>query len=169
MSVPFLITAPTLVRFLRLQSYLACLYAESVVHFIMDKLNMFLNASPILFSYARRLRASPTNTEKLLWSRLSKSQLGVRFRRQHPILSYVVDFYCHSKRIAVEIDGNIHDSAKHKTTDQIRSNDLRTFGIKVIRFRNEEVELDLDRVVNDIRREIERGSQHLDLSPPLLP
>ncbi len=71
------------------------------------KSNMFFNAH--VFSNARELRKNPTKTDEELWSRLRNNQLGVRFRRQHPVVKYVVDFYCHSHRLAVEVDGTIHN------------------------------------------------------------
>jgi cyclase len=76
---------------------------------------MFLGANPNLFAVAKELRLHETEAEKLLWSKLSHKQLGVRFRRQHPIYSYVADFYCHSCKLVVEVDGPIHDTEENKS------------------------------------------------------
>ena len=68
-----------------------------------DKL--FLGANKFLFDMAGQLRRDETKAEKLLWSKLRNKQLGVKFRRQHPLYSYIVDFYCHSHRLVIEVDG----------------------------------------------------------------
>lgn len=122
----------------------------------MGKPNMFLNAWGILFERARELRGRTTDAERILWSRLCKNQLGVKFRRQHPLHSYVVDFYCHSKRLAIELDGPIHDKSQHKFEDSIRTQELTLFGVRILRFKNEEVFRDLDRVVGAIKAVLEK-------------
>ena len=73
---------------------------------------MYLGAPAPLFRLAKQLRLEETAAEKLPWARLSRSQLGVKFRRQHPIYYYVADFYCHSHKIIVEVDGPTHDRKK---------------------------------------------------------
>jgi cyclase len=88
------------------------------------KHDMFLGAYPDLFWFAKRLRNHETKAEKILWSRLSNKQLGVKFRRQHPIHSYVADFYCHSHKLIIEVDGPIHDSVEHKLYDEKRTDML---------------------------------------------
>jgi len=110
------------------------------------KHDMFLGANPNLFAAAKELRLHETEAEKLLWSKLSHKKLGVRFRRQHPIYSYVADFYCHSHMLVVEIDGPIHETEENKSYDAFRTQGFREFDIKVLRFRNKEVLDDIERV-----------------------
>ncbi len=102
---------------------------------------------------ARELRRKPTPAEALLWSRLRRRQLGVRFRRQHAIDRFIVDFYCAEARLIVEVDGDVHDLQPER--DEVRQAILEALGYRVLRFRNEEVMHDLERVVEEIRREVE--------------
>jgi very-short-patch-repair endonuclease len=67
-----------------------------------------LNADPILLAHARELRHPQTPMEKKLWAKVRNKQLGIRFRRQHPEWRFILDFYCASARLAVEIDGDTH-------------------------------------------------------------
>ena len=101
--------------------------------------------SPALKERRRGLRNNCTETEKLLWEKLRKSQLGLKFIRQYSIGNYVVDFYCPQKKLAVEIDGEIH--IKNKIYDDYRTRWLDATGVKVIRFRNDEVEEDLESII----------------------
>ena len=76
---------------------------------IFSAAEFFYGASPEIFRIASELRKNMTDAEKLVWEKVRKKQiLGLRFRRQHPIDKYVVDFYCHSTRLVVEIDGGVH-------------------------------------------------------------
>ena len=116
--------------------------------------NMYLGAGPVIFDNARKLRNNPTETENLLLSRLANNQLGVRFRRQHPILTYVADFYCHACKLVVELDGAVHQSAWMKTNDSHRTKALNFYGIHLIRFSNAHVISDIEDVVEAIAKEI---------------
>ncbi len=112
-----------------------------------------------LFQFARHLRKFETNAEKLLWKELRKRKLnGVKFRRQHPLDSYIADFYCHEKRLVIELDGSIHNAGENKQYDDARSNDLNELGNRIIRFSNDEVEEGLEKVLEKIR-------EALDLTP----
>lgn len=111
---------------------------------------MFYNADPDIFKAAEWLRLNMTRAESLLWERLRRKQLGVRFKAQHPIGRFIADFYCHKKKIVIEIDGKIHE--KQKEYDEGREAEMEKFEIKVIRFNNEEIFQDLDRVVERIRK-----------------
>lgn len=115
---------------------------------------MFFNAHGRVFSNARELRKNPTKTEEVLWSRLRNNQLGVRFRRQHPVFKYVVDFYCHSHKLAVEVDGTIHNVNSIKENDLVRSEDLKSCGLKVLRFTNSQVTNDIENVIASILKEL---------------
>jgi len=92
-----------------------------------------------------------TPAEKKLWQRIRKQNLGVKFRRQHPINRYIADFYCHEARLIVEIDGGYHNDEDQIAYDMGRTRELEEFGIRVIRFTNEEVEMDVEDVLDRIR------------------
>lgn len=110
--------------------------------------SMFYNAKPDIFYKAKMLRNNMTKEESLLWSRLCNSQLGVRFKPQHPIDKFIVDFYCHSSKLAIEIDGENH--AYQKEYDQGRDAEIEKFGIKILRFSNADVNNNIEQVIRNI-------------------
>jgi very-short-patch-repair endonuclease len=94
--------------------------------------------TPEIISAARRLRQNLTPAEKILWQALKNRQLqGLRFRSQHPIESFIVDFYCPQHRLIVELDGDIYN--QQVEYDAARTEKLNQLGYRVIRFRNQEV------------------------------
>jgi len=113
--------------------------------------NKHQNATPRIFFYAHHLRQRTTEAENVLWEAVKGKQLGVRFRRQHPVQKYIADFYCHPALLVVELDGGYHDTEEQKIADQKRTDDLEDSGLKVIRFRNEEVLGNLEGVLDVIR------------------
>ncbi|MET2946686.1 endonuclease domain-containing protein [Vibrio owensii] len=102
-----------------------------------------------------QLRANMPKPEEVLWQRIRRKQLGVKFRRQHGIGRYIVDFYCAELNLVIEIDGDSHFSDEGKEKDTIRDAFLEALGIKVLRFTNEEVmkqtESVLERLFNLVR------------------
>ncbi len=113
--------------------------------------NMHLNASPEIFARANELRKRMTPSEKKLWEHLRKRKLlGLKFRRQHPTIKYILDFYCASLKICIEIDGKIHDGKYHEFYDQDRTNNLNEQGIEVIRFTNQQVLNDIENVLTEL-------------------
>jgi len=101
---------------------------------------------------AKQLRYTQTEAEQKLWSLLRNRQLkGKKFRRQHPIADYVLDFYCHECKLAVELDGEHHNQEEVKEYDVARTKFLNESGIKVLRFWNEEVVNDMDKVIERIK------------------
>jgi very-short-patch-repair endonuclease len=115
----------------------------------LDK-TMYFKATPEIMKNARRLRGNMTNSEKLLWDKLKGKQIcGLRFRRQHPIYIFIADFYCHEARLVVEIDGEIHNQLEEY--DDNRTSELEKFDIKVIRFKNSQIENDIEKVVFEIK------------------
>ncbi len=99
--------------------------------------------------FARKLRRNMTPAEKLLWQRLRANRLGGwHFRRQQIIDGFIVDFYCHQADLVIEVDGPIH--LHQRAADQRREEVLKTKGLRVIRFKNEEIESDLDLVCKRI-------------------
>ena len=115
----------------------------------LDK-TMYFNARPSTMEAARLLRKQTTQIEEILWEKLKGKQIfGLRFRRQHPIDLFIADFYCHKVRLVVEIDGEIHNYQREY--DIGRTAELEKFDIKVIRFSNEEVILDIEKVISKIK------------------
>jgi very-short-patch-repair endonuclease len=111
------------------------------------------NSSQELTQIVRELRKSPTLAEKKLWSALRNGQLdGVKFRRQHPVGGFIVDFYCPAARLAIELDGGVHLDSEQENYDRLRQNALSEVGVKVIRFWNSAVEGELDIVIQTIRK-----------------
>ena len=95
----------------------------------------------------RGLRAQPTDAERNLWYHLRAGRMqGFKWRRQHPLHPYVVDFYCHRLRLVVEVDGGQHDEA----VDSLRTAALETRGLRVLRFWNHEVLQQMDSVLDAI-------------------
>lgn len=99
--------------------------------------------------YARTLRQSQTPAERSLWACLRNAQLeGFKFRRQHPIGCFIVDFYCAQTKLVIEVDGDSH--AGQVEYDQARTDWLKSQGYHVIRFTNQEVREDISAVVQVI-------------------
>ncbi len=86
----------------------------------------------------RELRRSMTYCEKLVWQHLRKKQLGYRFLRQYSIDQFVIDFYCPELKLAIELDGDVHEIPEQKEYDIARQKYLETFGITFVRITNEE-------------------------------
>jgi very-short-patch-repair endonuclease len=97
-----------------------------------------MRASNPVQKRAKELRQCMTPAEQILWERLRDGRLsGFKFRRQHPIRSYIVDFYCAEARLIIEIDGGIH--LEQLESDALRTQELEAQGYQVIRFTNEQV------------------------------
>lgn len=117
-----------------------------------EKPGMHHDAQALLFQFARKHREKPTQAEAILWEVLSNKKLeGHKFRRQHPIGKFILDFYCHASKLAVEVDGGYHFTKEQAENDQNRTKVLESLGIHVIRFTNEQVLNQLSAVVEDIR------------------
>ncbi len=110
------------------------------------------NNSHLLIERAKEMRANPTDAEAALWSQLKGKKLGVKFRQQHLIGDYIVDFVCLDKKLIVEVDGKIHDFQIE--ADEERTVRLENDYYKVIRFKNEEVLGDIDSVLKKIEGEL---------------
>lgn len=109
-------------------------------------LGMHAGAKPEIFIFARKLRVTMTPEEKILWEFLRLKPLGFKFRRQHPFSRYILDFYCHRARLSIELDGKYHNLPDQKTRDNLRTKTIQEFGVKEIRFTNEEVNEDIETV-----------------------
>ena len=112
---------------------------------------LHLGADEEVFRKAHDLRHPMTEAEKLLWDKIRNRKLqGLKFRRQHPIHYYIADFYCHEKRLIVEVDGGIHTDEAVKEHDENRTAELDRLGITVIRFTNEQIFGQLEQVLKEI-------------------
>ncbi len=108
-------------------------------------------AAPDKLALARAMRMVPTPAEAALWSSLRDRQLGGwKFRRQHVIAGYIVDFYCAELRVAVEVDGGVHEG--RRADDRQRDESLARLGVRVVRFDNVEVLERLDEVLAQLAR-----------------
>jgi very-short-patch-repair endonuclease len=108
-------------------------------------------------------RNKATKAEAKLWRVIQHSQIeGKKFRRQHSVGYYILDFYYPEERLAIEIDGESHEKNESKLYDKSRTEYLDSMRIRVLRFKNEEVLNNLDSVTKQIRKSFE---PHL-LSPP---
>jgi very-short-patch-repair endonuclease len=116
--------------------------------------SMFFDAPPSVFEKAKLLRDNPTKTEILLWEFLRNKNLGVKFRRQHPINFFVVDFYCHERKLVIELDGEYHLKAGQKREDDFRDLELKELGLQVLRFSDNQVINNPNQVIEDIKHEI---------------
>jgi very-short-patch-repair endonuclease len=108
------------------------------------------------------IRKNPTQAENLLWQEIRNNKLGARFKRQYSIVYYVVDFYCASAKLAIELDGSVHKTKSNIEYDRFRTQYINSLGIKEIRFDNEIVINNMKLVLDKIKQslpspEIRRG------------
>ena len=102
-------------------------------------------------SKAKFLRRNQTPAEAKFWHMVRDKKIGgLKFRRQHPLGRFVVDFYCHELLLVVELDGNIHERKSVKMRDEIREQKIKELGLKVLRFSNEDVYFNLDLIADKI-------------------
>jgi very-short-patch-repair endonuclease len=95
-----------------------------------------------------------TPQERKLWARLRGKQLyGIKFRRQHPIDRFVLDFFCYEHSLAIEVDGHSHFEPDQQAYDGARTEWLNEHGIRVVRFTNREIDTNLEGVVCEIARQ----------------
>lgn len=111
---------------------------------------MFLGAVKRTFQQAEQLRNNMTVAEKTLWNYLKTKPMGLKFRRQHPISKYIVDFYCHALKLVIEVDGGIHNITTSLESDKVRQEYLEAEGLVFLRVTNEEIERDFASVVTKI-------------------
>ena len=109
-------------------------------------------AKPKIFERAQQLRKQTTEAEEKLWEQLRNRRFeGLKFRRQHPLNRFVADFYCHEKRLVVEVDGGIHNEKEVIERDEGREVDLQNFGLTIIRFTNEEIMTNMGEVLEKLK------------------
>jgi len=98
------------------------------------------------------MREEPTEAESALWRFISNERLGYKFRRQHIIDEYIVDFVCLNKRLIIEIDGKYHNEVNQCELDEQRTHKLTDLGYTVIRFTNEQVTCDIENTLLEIKK-----------------
>ena len=99
----------------------------------------------------RSLRQASTRTEEILWSFVRRNQReGIKFKRQYSVHGFVMDFYAPSVKLAIEIDGSIHDDRYRQAHDQWRQSEIEQYGIRFLRFSNQEILQSLDQVLASI-------------------
>jgi imidazole glycerol-phosphate synthase subunit HisF len=122
--------------------------------FVMKK-EMFYSAGPAIFQRAKELRNHPTDAERILWMHLRTRPKGYKFRRQHPIGNYIVDFYCHALKLVIEADGSIHELDAVIKADTERQSVIEKEGIKSIRFPNDLIMQDMNTIIEKINSMID--------------
>ena len=116
---------------------------------------IYFGAGPEMLRIAGDLRKSMTPAEKVLWKRLRNRKVkGFRFRRQHPIKDFIVDFFCYDAMLVIEVDGSVHDEINQSERDEQRTLILKRLGIKEVRFSNQEVINNTDPVIRKIEEEL---------------
>lgn len=106
---------------------------------------MIINNISKLRFFRKKLRHNLTPAEAKLWIYLKQSQLeGRKFRRQHSISGYILDFYCPTENLAIELDGEAHNTTQAQENDEMRDLFLLNYGIKILRFENKFIFSELD-------------------------
>jgi len=127
----------------------------------------------VLKENAKNRRKNPTEAENFLWKNLQNKQFeGYKFRREHIIGDFIVDFVCLAKQLVVEIDGGYHNEKNQQEIDKIRTEYLNDRGFKVIRFTNEDVLYNIEKTLESIKEKLQQNSNlqnftQVDLLPPL--
>ena len=106
----------------------------------------------ILKAYARENRRNATLAENVLWNELRNNNMGVEFLRQHIIGDYIVDVVSREEGLVIEVDGGYHSEPRQQEDDKVREEELEKMGYHIIRFTNEEVLNDIEKVTDQIER-----------------
>lgn len=118
-----------------------------------------IRGQPDYLDITRRLRSNMTGPEAPLWSRLRARQLqGLKFRRQHGIGPYIVDFYCPEQSLVIEVDGDSHADADQVVKDRQREQYLQSLGLRIIRYINDDIVKNLDGVLEDLAERLSSRS-----------
>ena len=121
--------------------------------------SFFYGAKAGIFKNARALKKNSTDSEKILWQQLRAKKLcGMKFRRQHAIKQFIVDFYCDKIKLVIELDGGYHNHPEIKEHDEGREFMLKELGLNIIRFTNDEVDSDIKTVLKKIEEYIKINS-----------
>lgn len=110
---------------------------------------------PVILARAREMRQPQTPAEATLWRNLRNRKLRYKFRRQHPIYRFIIDFYCAEAKLLIEIDGDSHLEKDQIEYDKVRTEYLEELGYKVIRFTNDDVRYNINAVIAKIIKVVE--------------
>lgn len=121
---------------------------------------------PLILARARELRQPQTPAEATLWRYLRNRNLKYKFRRQHPIYRFIIDFYCAEAKLLIEIDGDSHLEKEQIEYDKARTEYLEALGYKVIRFTNNDVRYTISAVVDKVISTVEKRIEELDTPHP---
>ena len=117
----------------------------------LQNIPLHAGAEPHQFKYARELRREMTEAEKVLWDHLrARRFFNLKFRRQHPILEFIADFYCHELKLVVEVDGKYHEEDDAAYYDSERTKELQRYGFTVVRFSNDQILSNVDGVLRQL-------------------
>lgn len=120
------------------------------------KTGMFHQAGHFIFERAKQLRNEMTPAETMLWMLVKEGIEGCKCRRQHPIGTYIVDFFCFRAKLIIEVDGSVHDDPAVAEHDKQRQEELESWGYKVVRYKNEEVINNAEAVLAEIRKTVQK-------------
>jgi len=107
-----------------------------------------------LLDRRKELRKNQTPQEEKLWWYLKDKRLGVKFRRQHSVGGYILDFYCKEKKLIVELDGEVHNTKEAREYDLVRDKFFRELDYTVLRFKNNEIEKNTKEVIKSIQKHL---------------
>jgi very-short-patch-repair endonuclease len=117
-----------------------------------DSASRYVN--PVILARAKELRRPMTPHEAKLWQRLRGKQFhAIKFRRQHPIYRFILDFFCYQHQLVIEIDGDSHAAPDQQLYDQARTEWLEQRGLRVIRFTNRDIDANIEGVLQEIARQ----------------
>ncbi len=103
-------------------------------------MSKLIHNNQILKERRKELRKKQTKAEEKLWFELRHEKLGYKFKRQHSIGGYILDFYCPQKKLIIELDGEVHDTKEAREYDAVRDKYFKELGYTTLRFLNREVE-----------------------------
>ena len=121
-----------------------------------------LRIHPSIRQFARELRQPQTAAESTLWRHLRNRNLGYKFRRQHAIQSFIIDFYCAEVKLCIEIDGATHLTKEQQEYDGARSEYLEWLGRTEIRFTNDDARFNIHGVVQEIFDTCNELKKHIE-------
>ena len=130
---------------------------------VVELRNRYETARPSAYKLMKELQKNrkqqTIEAEQILWEQLRTKKLSFKFRRQHIVDEFIVDFICIEKRLIIEFDGKYHNTKEQQEADELRTEILNTLGFKVIRFTNEEVIGDIDKVLKHISEELKHRAE----------
>ena len=129
--------------------------------------NLNLGASSGIICRANELRENRTKSELIMWEQLRANKLGVKFRQQHPLLHYVLDFYCFELRLAIELDWPIHNQLHVIEHDHRRTIEIEENNIKLVRFKNEDLYYRLEKTISKVKEIITQRKKELSSNSTL--